>query len=69
MYFFQSVGAAASFYYGKIATLQIHLGILLILSLVGTGTFCLVEWMHRVKEKNKSEISSDSVSTSVSIKT
>ncbi|KAK6643081.1 hypothetical protein RUM43_004584 [Polyplax serrata] len=65
--FVQSVGAAASFYYGKSATLDIHLGILLVLCLIGTATFCIVEWMHRIKEKNEREISCSSLSSKTNV--
>lgn len=57
---FQSIAAAASFFYAKYLGLYVQLGILLVVGIVGTVTFVLVEWA--VKKESKMTSDHDDVS-------
>ncbi|KAJ4443939.1 hypothetical protein ANN_05728, partial [Periplaneta americana] len=48
--FTQSVAAAASFFYSSHLGLHAQLGILVVLAVVGTISFCFVEWAARSKK-------------------
>jgi hypothetical protein len=48
--FFQSVAAAASFFYSSHIALHAQLGILVLLATLGTVSFCFVEWAARSKK-------------------
>jgi hypothetical protein len=47
---FQSVAAAASFFYSSHIALHAQLGILVLLATFGTISFCFVEWAARSKK-------------------
>ncbi|KAK4876681.1 hypothetical protein RN001_009187 [Aquatica leii] len=59
--FIQSVAAAICFFYASHVGLYAQLGILLFLSVFGTGTFVFVEWGER-KKKRKEESEDDTES-------
>lgn len=58
-YPFQSVSAAASFFYSTVLGLYVQLGILVVTGTLGTISFCLVEWAQRYK-KSESQSNSES---------
>jgi hypothetical protein len=47
---FQSVAAAASFFYSSHIALHAQLGILVLLATFGTISFCVVEWAAQSKK-------------------
>jgi hypothetical protein len=49
--FEQSLAAAASFFYSSHIGLHIQLGILVVTSIFGTITFCMVEWKAKAKRE------------------
>lgn len=63
-FFFQSVAAAACFFYASAVGLYVQLGLLLGLAVIGTVSFVLVEW--EVKRENREKTDSASVSGSSS---